>query len=90
MSNFRGISSLFEMVKGVGNSLLGGGNSSAATPAQNNSGQKTEPAKTAQTKPQNNGAVAQSVPMLMPGQKMMITMNFQNTSFTGFMEATVL
>ena len=90
MSNFRGISSLFEMVKGVGNSLLGGsGNSSASSPAQNNA-QKTEPAKTAQTKPQNKGAVAQSVPMLMPGQKMMITMNFQNTSFTGFMEATVL
>ena len=47
MSNFRGISSLFEMVKGVGNSLLGGGGNSGNTaPAQNNSGQKTEPAKT--------------------------------------------
>ena len=85
MSNFRGIGSLFEMIKGV---VTGSGNSNDNQNNQNRSSQTSQPAQQNQGNRQQSTPVVQ--PMIAPGQKMMITMNFQNTRFSGFMETTPL
>lgn len=84
MSNFRGIGSLFEMIKGV----VTGGGSNDNQNNQNRSSQTSQPAQQNHNARQQTTPVVQ--PMIAPGQKMMITMNFQNTRFSGFMETTPL
>jgi len=83
MSNFRGIGQLFEMIKGVVT-----GNNDNNQNNQNSSAQTTQPAQQNQNPRQQTTPVVQ--PLIASGQKMMITMNFQNTRFTGFMETTPL
>lgn len=84
MSNFRGIGSLFEMIKGV----VTGGGSNDDQKKQNPGSQNTPAIQQNQGNRQQSTPVVQ--PMIAPGQKMMITMNFQNTRFSGFMETTPL
>lgn len=83
MSNFRGIGQLFEMIKGVA--------SGKDDEEEKKKEQPTTATPTTQQRRDDRREPTPVVqPLIAPGQKMMITMNFQNTRFTGFMETTPL
>ena len=85
VSSFKGITSVIEMAKGLAGSVFGGSDNKESKPAQQNT--QTQPQQT-QQKPATQTVVAGGG--FMPGQKMMITMNFPTGSMTGFMEVSAM
>jgi hypothetical protein len=85
VSSFKGITSVIEMARGLAGSVFGGSDDKDNKPAQQN---QQQPSQQKQQKPATQTVVTGGG--FMPGQKMMITMNFQNTRFSGFMETTPL
>ena len=85
VSSFKGITSVIEMARGLAGSVFGGSDNKDNKPAQQNQQQQSQ-------QKQQKSATQTVVTSggFMPGQKMMITMNFPTGSLTGFMEVSAM